>query len=103
MTDSRERLPWLIGLAITLMVAGGLSYAASIHPDGLEWVAERLGFASAATGSPAEASPLADYAVVGLQSPLLSNALAGVAGALMVLGLTVALFYALRHRTDQPV
>ena len=34
----------LIMLAVSLAMAGGISYFASPHPDGLERVAEKLGF-----------------------------------------------------------
>lgn len=85
---TRGRRAWWLGLAITLVVAGLVSLAASSSPDGLEWVAERLGFADAATDHAAAGSPLADYAAPG----------AGVVGTLVVLALATGLFRLLGRR-----
>ena len=52
----------LLGVLLSLVLAGVVSFYASGHPDGLEFVAERLGFAPT-TPANDPASPLADYAV----------------------------------------
>jgi hypothetical protein len=56
---------------------------ASSLPDGLERVAERIGFAGRA--APAQPAPLADYAVMPLvhTSPWLATVTAGAIGALV--------------------
>ncbi len=59
--------------------AVGLSLVASSQPDGLERVAGDVGFAVTGEGSILHASPLADYAVTGLDGRL-SGALAGLLG-----------------------
>ncbi len=71
------------GLIAALVLAMGLSPFASSAPDGLERVAERLGFAGAAAA--AQAAPLPDYAVTALQGdlPLVSTALAGAIGTVV--------------------
>ncbi len=86
---------WLLGLAVALLGAGVLSGFASASPDGLEWVAERLGFASAAR-EPAVAGPLAGYQVPGVD-PALSGGLAGVVGVVVVLALGLLLARLLRR------
>jgi cobalt/nickel transport protein len=78
----------LIMLAVSLAVAGGISYFASPHPDGLERVAEKLGFLNKAD-APSH-SVLPDYTVPGLEG-FLSNGLAGIIGVLATFGVTVLL------------
>lgn len=88
----------LAGLLITLLVAGVASYYASSRPDGLEYVAERTGFADRGEESAASDGPLADYRTAGVDDPRLSGGIAGVLGALVVLGLAFGLFWILRRR-----
>ncbi|MHB9027304.1 MAG: PDGLE domain-containing protein [Candidatus Latescibacterota bacterium] len=78
----------LIMLAVSLAVAGGISYFASSHPDGLERVAENLGFLDKAK-EPSH-SVLPDYTVPGLGG-FLSHGLAGIIGVLATFGITVFL------------
>ncbi|YAL83607.1 energy-coupling factor ABC transporter permease [Dermacoccaceae bacterium W4C1] len=68
-------------LAAAVVVAGGLSYLASAHPDGLEYVGEQLGFSG--EDSAVSGSPVADYAVAGLSNGLLAGGLAGILGVLV--------------------
>jgi hypothetical protein len=86
------------GLVVSLLVAGVLSTVASSHPDGLEYVAGRLGFADAAGPHTAADSPLADYAVRGVEGPL-SGGLAGVVGVLVVGLVAFGLVALLRRRS----
>lgn len=77
------------GLVVAFALAALAAPFASSLPDGLEVVAARLGFehrAAAAAGA-----PLPDYAVPGLGSPWLATALAGVAGTLLMLGVSYVL------------
>ena len=85
-------------LVVTLLVAGVASFYASSHPDGLERVAERVGFDRSAEDSPASASPLADYSTKGVEDDRVSGGVAGVAGSLLVLGVAGGLFWVLRRR-----
>ncbi|MFG1625830.1 energy-coupling factor ABC transporter permease [Kribbella sp. NPDC049227] len=87
-----------VGIAVTLVVAGGLSLFASAHPDGLEFVGAKLGFETAAKSSAVAGSPLADYGVSGIGNSEVSGALAGIIGVLVtiVLGLAIAKLASLR-------
>ncbi len=84
--SSRQRglqvYAWLLALGMAVFVAP----FACPWPDGLEHVAERLGFANRAAG-PVVQTQLADYQVPFIGSPLLATAIAGVIG-------TVAAFFA---------
>ncbi|MCE1180624.1 MAG: PDGLE domain-containing protein [Micrococcales bacterium] len=91
----------LIGLALSLLLAGVGSYYASSHPDGLEYVAEKTGFGDSAKDSAASDSPLSDYAVRGISDGRLSGGLAGVAGVAAVGALSFGLFMALRCRSSE--
>ncbi len=89
----------LAGLLIaTLLMAGVVSFYASSDPDGLNRVAEDEGFASTESEHTSADSPLADYAVAGVEDERLSGGLAGVAGAGVVLLVTAGIAYAVRRR-----
>ena len=68
---------WFAGLTVLLCAAG--FYAASSSPDGLETVAQRLGFAARARHM--VAGPLADYEFPFFRSPAGRNIMAAFAGA----------------------
>lgn len=89
-----------VGVLIALLVAGGLSFYASSHPDGLEYVAEKTGFLDTADDSPTADSPFADYGVDGIDNDRLSGGVAGVAGTLVVLVLAGGLFRLVARRRD---
>lgn len=89
-----------VALLVTLVLAGGLSFYASSHPDGLEHVAETTGFLGSAEDSAAAGSPLADYQTRGVDDERVSGGLAGLIGVTAVLGLSGGLFWALRRRGD---
>lgn len=72
-----------LGLLVSLLVAAVVSSFASGHPDGLEHVAESLGFDHTAEDSALGGGPLADYAAAGVANEWLSTAVAGVAGLLL--------------------
>lgn len=92
------RTLWLAGLLTALLVAGVGSFYASSHPDGLEHVAETTGFLDSATESAAGASPTADYQTRGIEDQRVSGGVAGILGALVVLGLGYGLFWGIRRR-----
>lgn len=87
----------LTGLAVALVLAGVASFYASGHPDGLTFVAERLGFIQTQQ-HPSSSSPLAGYATKGISDARLSGGVAGVVGVLVVGLLGGGLFAVLRHR-----
>lgn len=90
----------LTGLLVALVLAGVLSFYASSHPDGLEHVAEEVGFSSTADDHAADGSPLADYGTRGVENERLSGGVAGVVGVLAVTVLGGGLFWILRRRTE---
>ena len=89
-------LRWaLAGLAVALLLAL-LSPLASPYPDGLERVAENLGFIDAAQEAPYEVIP--DYAFPGISNEALATIAAGVVGTLIVFGLAVGVAALYRRR-----
>lgn len=94
----RTRTFLLTGLLVAFLVAGVASYYASTHPDGLQYVAEKAGFADRADHSGPD-SPLAGYHAKGVDQPRLSRGVSGVLGALTVLAVGGGLFWLLRRRT----
>jgi cobalt/nickel transport protein len=68
-----------VALGVSALVAGGLSLFASSDPDGLERVAEDLGFITTAEDSVVAGSPLADYGIAGIDATWAST-VSGVAG-----------------------
>ena len=88
----------LSGLLVALLLAGVVSFYASSHPDGLEYVAERTGFLDSADDHAAGDGPLADYATKGVEDARLSGGVAGVVGTLVVLLLAGGIGFAVRRR-----
>jgi cobalt/nickel transport protein len=92
-----------VGLAVSLVLAGGVSYYASSHPDGLEKVAGDVGFLDSAKESAVEDSPLAGYGVAGVENERISGGLAGVIGVASTAAISFGLFYGLRRfKKDKP-
>jgi len=88
----------VLGVLVSLFLAGVVSYYASSQPDGLERVAGDQGFLGSAREHASSGSPFADYATRGVDDARLSGGVAGVMGALLVLALAGGLFLALRRR-----
>ncbi|WP_336923357.1 energy-coupling factor ABC transporter permease [Aquipuribacter sp. SD81] len=101
----RIGLGWVAGaLGVIVVLAGLVSSVASANPDGLEYVAERLGFLDAAEDSVVAGSPVGDYAVLGIDNPVLATGLAGLLGVVVVLAvmLLVARLAAGRRSGPRP-
>jgi hypothetical protein len=83
----------LAGLAIALAVAVFLAPFASEHPDGLEYVGERLGFLDANRSAPLLDAPISDYQlpIPGLSQVKVATAVAGTVGTLVVFGVGLGL------------
>ncbi len=99
---------WIVGLLVTLLIAGVASWYASGSPDGLEWAAEKAGFIGTAQDSAVAGSPLADYSVSGVENGRLSGGLAGLLGVFATLAIVGGLTLLLRRRgsadrTDEDV
>jgi len=97
-----NRTFFLSFLVVSLLLAGVVSYYASAHPDGLNYVAEKTGFISAEKTHPVSDSPLAGYSTKGVEDDRLSGGIAGVVGVLVMLVLSTGLFWGLRRRRDEP-
>jgi cobalt/nickel transport system permease protein len=96
----RTKLVWMIGagLAVALVLAFFVSPYASSSPDGLEKVAADKGLDTGVTSHAAGDSPLADYAVKGVDNSRLSTGLAGVLGVVLTFALGLGLFMVVRSR-----
>ncbi|AFZ58350.1 energy-coupling factor ABC transporter permease [Anabaena cylindrica FACHB-243] len=71
---------WLVPVVSIILVAGVLSLFASAWPDGLESVAENLGFINLAEEVRVEVpTPFADYGIAGLEQ--IGTSIAGLIGA----------------------
>lgn len=91
----------VVGLVVALLIGGVASYYASSHPDGLEYVAGKVGFLDTAEDHAAADGPMADYAVKGVDDPRLAGGLAGVIGILVTLAIAGGLALAVRRRGPQ--
>lgn len=89
----------LVGLGVCLLLAAVVSFWASGHPDGLEHVAETLGFADSAGEHGSSDSPFADYGTKGVDG-FLSGGLAGVVGVLLTGALMWLLLRLVTRRRD---
>lgn len=87
-----------VGLVVCLVLAGIVSVWASGHPDGLMFVAHKLGFNTIAGPHASDGSPLAGYGVSGVANPRLSGGLAGIVGVVVVAILAFGLMHLLRRR-----
>lgn len=110
-STTTERLPprrlgrtGIAAAAVTFALAGVVSGFASANPDGLEFVAEELGFIDQAEDSAVASSPVGDYSVLGIDNPYLATGLAGVLGVSVVvlLGYSVSRLVA-REDPAEPV
>lgn len=90
----------LSGLLAALLLGGVLSFYASSHPDGLEYVAEEVGFLDSADDHAAADGPMADYAVKGVDDERVAGGLAGVIGIGITLLLAGGIAFAVRRRGD---
>lgn len=97
----RTRTFFVVGLVVALLVGGVASFYASSQPDGLEYVAEKVGFLDSADDHAAADGPMADYAVKGVADPRLSGGLAGVIGILVTLAIAGGIAFAVRRREPQ--
>ena len=74
------------GFLVSLFLAGVVSFYASSHPDGLEKVAEDIGFIETAEEHTYADGALADYGVKGIEN---ERASVGVAGVIGVIGTAI--------------
>jgi len=89
----------IAGFVVSLFLAGVVSNYASSHPDGLEKVAEDIGFLDSAKDHTYADGPLADYGLKGIENERLSTGAAGVIGVIATAGVSTGLFFVLRRRS----
>lgn len=97
----QQRMIWIGGFVIALLLAGVVSYYASGSPDGLEKVAEEYAFLGQAEDSINAGTPLNDYAVSGVENERASVGLAGILGVLVTAGVSFLIFGLARRRTPR--
>lgn len=97
-TAMKTRTFLLSGLLVALLLGGVISFYASSHPDGLEYVAEEVGFLDSADDHAAADGPMADYAVKGVDDERVAGGLAGVIGIGVTLLLAGGIAFAVRRR-----
>lgn len=93
-----KRKDVIFGLVIALILGGLISLFASSFPDGLEKVAENLGFLEKGEGDPVLKSPIPDYAFPGLESEKLATSIAGILGTLVVFAVGYGVASLIRNR-----
>ncbi len=93
---------WIVAYGLIFAAALVLFVApfASSWPDGLEKVAETLGFADAAAQQAVLTSPVPDYQVPGIGSSFISTVMAGLIGTALVFVLSYVLARLLTSKTD---
>lgn len=91
----------IVGLFLSLVLAGVVSHYASPHPDGLMKAAEDVGFVQDENESKVSGSPLAGYGVAGVKDERISGGLAGVVGVLVVVALAGGGFMLLTRKNRQ--
>ena len=79
-------------LLVALLVAVVAGFFASELPDGLEWVAKKIGFDSLAEDELVFEAPLPDYTIPALDRSGLSTPLAGIIGTLLCFIVPFSLF-----------
>jgi cobalt/nickel transport protein len=89
----------VVGFVLSLFLAGVVSNYASSSPDGLEKVAEDIGFLENAKEHTNSDGLLADYGVKGVENERLSTGAAGVIGVLATAGVSTGLFLVLRRKS----
>jgi hypothetical protein len=97
---SRRPLRWLAPLAAaTLLLAAVVAHLASSRPDGLERVAEKMGFAQKERGQEQAAAhaPMPEYELFAWRGPL-GKTTASVLGVLLTFGLVVGVGRLLARR-----
>ena len=89
------------GFIASLFLAGVVSFYASSNPDGLEKVAEDIGFIETAKDNANADTSLADYGVKGIENERLSVGVAGLIGIVATGAISGGLFLLLRRKNPK--
>ncbi|MFI0739881.1 PDGLE domain-containing protein [Streptomyces sp. NPDC021100] len=92
----------VVVMAVTVLLAGFVSYYAASTPDGLEKAARDKGIDRKARETATEGSPLADDRVKDVSDTRASGALAGVVGVGVTLAAGTGVLVVLRRRRARP-
>lgn len=93
MIDRRDYTFILVGIIAALVIAMFVSVFASSFPDGLEKVAENLGFINKAEQVvPESAFLIPDYVFGGVENEFWQTSLAGLSGVLIILAVFGAVY-----------
>jgi len=87
------------GFIASLFLAGVVSFYASSHPDGLEKVAEDIGFIETAKENTNSDVILSDYGFKGIDNPRLSTGAAGVIGVIATGAVSTGFFLLIRRKS----
>jgi cobalt/nickel transport protein len=87
------------GFIASLFLAGVVSFYASSHPDGLEKVAEDIGFIETAKENTNSDVILSDYGFKGIDNPRLSTGAAGVIGVVATGAISTGFFLLIRRKS----
>lgn len=88
----------ITGFIVSLLLAGIVSFYASSNPDGLEKVAQDIGFSETAKENTNADRLLADYGVKGVDNERLSVGAAGVIGVIATGVISTGLFMLVRRK-----
>ena len=88
----------IFGLLASAALAVFLSPFASQSPDGLEKVAQDMGFLSEGEGKNVFSAPLPDYTVPGIAHEGVTVSLAGFSGVILVFALAAGAGYLLKRK-----
>ena len=91
----------VMGFLVSALLAGGASFYASSHPDGLEKVAGDIGFLETAKDHTNSESALADYGVKGIENERLSVGVAGLIGVVATGAISGGLFLLIRRKNPK--
>ena len=94
----KQRNLLIAGFVASLFLAGVVSFYASSSPDGLEKVAQDIGFSETAKENTNADGVLADYGVKGVDNERLSVGAAGVIGVIATGVISTGLFMLVRRK-----
>ena len=94
MADKKKLTVVIVLFVVAIILAFLLSPLASGNPDGLESVAETLGFLDLGEGAVWNSSPMPDYTMFG--DSTVSGMLAGLVGTIVMFGLGFGLAFLLK-------
>ena len=86
------------GFVASLFIAGVVSFYASSTPDGLEKVAEDIGFIETAKENTNSDVIFSDYGVQGVENERLSVGVAGVIGVIASGAISTGIFFLIRRK-----